>query len=239
MEKIASQLNNPTLLIQGDVTNFQDCQKLLDETYTTFGACHLLFNNAGIMAKAGPMDSFDKWQKIIDVNLASIVNLQSLFIPKMLEQTDSSAVVNLGSKEGITTPPGNVAYSVSKAGVKILTEHLQHELRNSSNGKVSAHLLVPGYTWTPMNFPGGDFKEATTKPDAPWSADQVMAYFGKRFEADDFYIICLDNEVTKDMDDHRMRWAMDDIIKNRSALSRWDAHYKNDFDAFMKKPLID
>ena len=48
----------------------------------------------------------------------------------MIERGRPGLIINTGSKQGITTPPGNPAYNVSKAGVKALTEALQHELRN-------------------------------------------------------------------------------------------------------------
>ena len=52
-------------------------------------------------------------------------------------------VVNTGSKQGITTPPGNPAYNVSKAGVKVFTEALAHELRQAEGARITAHLLDP------------------------------------------------------------------------------------------------
>ena len=48
----------------------------------------------------------------------------------MIAQKTPGAIVNTGSKQGITCPPGNTAYNVSKAGVKVVTEALAHELRN-------------------------------------------------------------------------------------------------------------
>ena len=57
-----------------------------------------------------------------------------------------------------------------------------------------------------------------------------MAALGKG----DFYILCPDNAVTRAMDEKRMQWAVDDIIKNRPALSRWDPGYAAEFERFMK-----
>lgn len=152
----------------------------------------------------------------------------------MIESGEPGAVVNLGSKEGITTPPGNAAYSVAKAGVKVLTEQLSHELLRASDGRISAHLLVPGYTWTPMNFPGMDARR-DQKPDAPWSAEQLVDYFLARLLNEDFYILCPDNEVSSETDAKRIRWAMDDIIQNRPALSRWHPDWTAKFAEWMKR----
>lgn len=77
-------------------------------------------------------------------------------------------MVNLGSKEGITTPPGNAAYSAGKAAIKVLTEQLAHELLQVAGDRVTAHLLIPGYTWTPMNFPGMDAKRIA------WASQDII-----------------------------------------------------------------
>ncbi|MEX2805541.1 SDR family NAD(P)-dependent oxidoreductase [Streptococcus sp. H31] len=235
LKAVVETLPTEAVYLGGDVRDYSALEKLHQLTYETFGECALLFNNAGIGKKAGPLDAYSDWEETVAVNFSSIVNLQHLFVPTMLAQNNEGAVVNLGSKEGITTPPGNVAYSVSKGAVKILTEHLQHELRNIPDCQVSAHLLVPGYTWTPMNFPEADFERPETKPEAPWSAEELLEYFYKRFEQGDFYIIALDNEVTKVIDDRRMRWAMDDLIYNRPALSRWDKDYQEAFSSWQNK----
>ena len=68
----------------------------------------------------------------------------------MLEQGTPCAIVNTGSKQGITCPPGDTAYNISKAGVKVLTEALAHSLRNVEGARITAHLLVPGSTFTGM-----------------------------------------------------------------------------------------
>lgn len=224
----ASTLNVEHLLVVGDVANAADLEQLRDETRSRFGDVALLVNNAGITKGAGPWDDPSLWRRQLEVNFFSVVTAQHLFVPNMIEQTLPSAVVNLGSKEGITTPPGNAAYSVGKAGIKVLTEQLSHELRKATNGRVSAHLLVPGYTWTPMNFPGSDFAPGT-KPDEPWTADQVIDVFVERFRNGDFYIICPDNAVTPALDAKRIRWAAEDIVCNRPALSRWHPDYKDEF----------
>ena len=53
-------------------------------------------------------------------------------------------------------------------------------------------------------------------------------------ERGDFYILCPDNDVTRETDEKRIRWSSDDIVQNRPALSRWDERYKDAFDAYMR-----
>src|SRR2546429_2391852 len=74
-------------------------------------------------------------------------------------------------------------------------------------------LLVPGYTWTPMMAPD-------SKPPEPWFAEQLVGYFVERLRDGDFYIIRPDHSVTPEIDAKRIRWASDDLILNRPALSR-------------------
>ncbi len=223
--------------ITGDVTSAADWQRLHDTVYDEFGETALLMNNAGIIAGASPWQDMAAWQRQLAVNLFSIVQAQITFVPSMLAQTQASAVVNLGSKEGITTPPGNAAYSVAKAGVKVLTEQLAHELRHQPNSRVSAHLFVPGYTWTPMNFPDMNADKPADKPAAPWTAAQLLDYFVQRFEQGDFYILCPDNEVSPELDKLRIQWAADDLIRNRPALSRWHADWQMKFNDYIKRGL--
>jgi len=158
---------------------------------------------------------------------------QHLFVPAMIDGGEPGAIINLGSKEGITTPPGNAGYSAAKAAVKVVTEQLAHELRNVTDGRISAHLVVPGYTWTPMNFPGMD-TASNSKPDAPWTAEQVVDHSLARLLNEDFYIICPDNEVSSELDAKRFRWSVDDMIQNRPALSRWHPQWKARFADSLK-----
>ena len=55
--------------------------------------------------------------------------------------------------------------------------------------------------------------------------------------AGDFYLLCPDNDVTRDIDEHRILWAAQDLIKNRPALSRWHPDYKQAFADFMKTEI--
>jgi short-subunit dehydrogenase len=149
----------------------------------------------------------------------------------MVKQGAPAAIVNTGSKQGITTPPGDTAYNVSKAGMKVFTEGLAHELRNIEGCQISAHLLIPGFTHTGINQSAGG-----PKPPAAWTAEQVVDFMVAGMSAGDFYILCPDNDVTRDTDERRILWAARDIVDNRPALSRWHADYKTAFADYMKAP---
>jgi hypothetical protein len=138
-------------------------------------------------------------------------------------------IVNTGSKQGITTPPGDPAYNVSKAGVKAFTEALQHELRNIEGCRVSAHLLIPGFVFTPLTAHG-----RTEKPQGACTPEQTVDFMIERLDAGDFYILCPDNEVSRALDERRIAWAAGDIIENRPPLSRWRPDFAEAFKASIK-----
>lgn len=234
LEQLAKLLETETLCTVGDISREDDLHRLYARTTEAFNEVALLVNNAGVNTGAGPWDSPAAWNSHLRTNLLSVVTLQHLFVPRMLAQTSRAAIVNLGSKEGITTPPGNAAYSVGKAGIKVLTEQLAHELRKLAGERITAHLLVPGYTWTPMNFPDMD-EQRDSQPQAAWTSEQVVNYFIDAFKRGDFYILCPDNEVTPEMDRKRILWASQDITENRPALSRWHPQWQSHFATWMEE----
>ncbi len=213
-----------------DVSRFDAVQDLQDQAAMQFGAINLLMNNAGMGANPGkPWEDLDGWRRLIDVNLWGAVNGVQAFVPWMLAQGEPGLVVNTGSKQGITLPPGNSAYNVSKAGLKAYTELLAHELRGAASGRVTAHLLIPGSTWTGMT------RRGVEKPPGPWSAEQVVDFMIEGVERGDFYLLCPDNDVPRQLDERRMQWMADDIIKNRPALSRWHPDYTAAFAEYVKR----
>jgi NAD(P)-dependent dehydrogenase (short-subunit alcohol dehydrogenase family) len=146
----------------------------------------------------------------------------------MIARAGPALIVNTGSKQGITLPPGNPAYNLSKAGVRAYTETLAHELRAVAGGAVSAHLLIPGYTFTGMTARGAE------KPPAAWSAEQVIDFLMAALARGEFYVLCPDNDVTRAIDEKRIAWMAGDLIENRPALSRWHPDYAGAFADFMK-----
>jgi NAD(P)-dependent dehydrogenase (short-subunit alcohol dehydrogenase family) len=212
-----------------DVARFDDLQALQDMAGVHFGAVNLLMNNAGIGANPGkPWEDLDGWRRLMEVNLWGAINGVQAFVPWMLAQGGPGLVVNTGSKQGITLPPGNSAYNVSKAGLKAYTELLAHELRGAAAERITAHLLIPGSTWTGMT------RRGVEKPAGPWSAEQVVDFMIDGVERGDFYLLCPDNDVPRQLDERRMQWMADDIIKNRPALSRWHPDHAARFAAFIK-----
>ena len=216
------------LAVSVDVSDFQAIEKLKEKVMVRFGQVNLLMNNAGTSLRAGTWTDYKHWQTMLNVNLWGAINGVQAFTADMIAQQTPACIINTGSKQGITCPPGNTAYNISKAGIKALTEGLQHDLRNTEGCQVSAHLLVPGFTYTGMVK-----AHIPEKPPSAWLPEQVVDYLLDKLN-DEFYIICPDNDVSEDVDAKRILWGAGDVANKRPALSRWHPDYQQAFAEYMK-----
>ena len=187
------------------------------------GPVGVVMNNAGIEPDTTAWGHEQAWRRLFEVNFFGVLNGVHAFVPRLIEANRPAAVINTGSKQGITTPPGNPGYNATKAAVKVLTEQLAHELREAG-APVSAHLFVPGFTWTPLTARG-----RTEKPDAAWTAERTVDRLLERLADDDFYVLCPDGAVTPEIDAKRVAWAAGDVVENRPALSRWHPDFADAF----------
>ncbi len=201
----------------------------LHQVASAAGPVALLLNNAGREGGGGILAGDGIWERTLATNLMGPLYGIQRFLPDMLAADWPCAIVNTGSKQGITLPPGDTAYNVSKAGLKALTESLAHDLI-ATEGRITAHLLIPGFTYTGFSERRG----IVEKPDAAWTADQVASFLIAGMAAGDFYILCPDNDVSRTVDERRIAWSAGDIIENRPALSRWHPDYAQAFAAHMK-----
>ncbi|MDR3534901.1 MAG: SDR family NAD(P)-dependent oxidoreductase [Acetobacteraceae bacterium] len=212
-----------------DVSQVDQLQRLEAAVRERFGGTDVLMNNAGIQPGSDMFGPRDNWTRVLAVNLWGVINGTQVFVPGMLGRGRPGLVINTGSKQGITTPPGDPAYNVAKAGVKACTEALQHTLRNTPDCRLSAHLLIPGFVFTGLTA-----KNRTEKPEAAWTPEQTVDFMFQRLDAGDFYILCPDNDVPRALDEKRILWAAGDIVENRPPLSRWHPDYAEAFAAFVK-----
>ncbi|MEM6546313.1 MAG: SDR family NAD(P)-dependent oxidoreductase [Pseudomonadota bacterium] len=179
------------------------------------GPIDLLMNNAASWVGKGFGAPVAEWRQAMDVNFWAAVEGVEAFLPAMRSTGRPAVIVNVGSKQGITNPPGHPIYNVTKSALKSYTELLQHHLREEG-AAVTAHLLIPGWTTTGRrdHHPGA------------WLPNQVVDVLVEGVTRGDFYLLCQDNEVTVDMDRKRILWAAGDIIENRPPLSRWHPEHR-------------
>ena len=208
-----------------DVSRDEDVEALADRAFA-LGDVAVLMNNAGIGLPTTAWGELGNWRQMAEVNLFGVLRGIGAFVPRMIAANRPAAIVNTGSKQGITTPPGNPGYNMTKTAVKTITEQLAHELRQAE-APISVHLFVPGFTYTGMIQ-----RFLPEKPDAAWTPEETVDYFLGRMAKGDFYILCPDNDVSETRDQRRVTWAMQDIVENRPALSRWHPEYGDAFKAF-------
>ncbi|MGO9606750.1 MAG: SDR family NAD(P)-dependent oxidoreductase [Candidatus Binataceae bacterium] len=229
LSKVAPGGDSDVLAIKTDVSSIAEIDILAHAAFNRFGDIALLMNNAAAFDGGDIFGPLEKWHRLMNVNLFGVLNGVQRIGQAMVERKKSGAIVNTGSKQGITTPPGNTVYNVTKAAVKVLTEGLAHTLRNLPDCRITAHLLIPGFTFT-----GNIARRMSEKPAGAWLPDRVAERLVDGVARGDFYILCQDNETTREQDERRILWAAGDIVENRSALSRWDPRFKDAFETFMK-----
>ena len=227
---LAAHGADDVMVVETDVIRVEDLRQLETAVQKRFGGTDILMNNAGIQPGSAMFGPADNWERVLDVNLWGVIRGTQAFVPGMIARGRPGLVINTGSKQGITTPPGDPAYNVSKAGLKAFTEALQHELRNTPDCRLSAHLLIPGFVFTNLAAQG-----RTEKPAGAWTPEQTVDFMVERLGAGDFYILCPDNDVPRSVDERRILWAAGDIVENRPPLSRWHPDYKQAFEAFRQK----
>jgi NAD(P)-dependent dehydrogenase (short-subunit alcohol dehydrogenase family) len=227
-----------------DVSDQASVVALAERVFANDGKCHFLMNNAGTGLGGGAMTDMDVVHRVMGVNAFGPMHGCLAFVPRMHEP---GIIVNTGSKQGITMPPGNLTYNMSKAALKAYTEGLEHELRQE--GKLRAALLVPGWVNTSILLKTIRSKDNATlmmedescvpfHEDKPasggWMPSQVVEFMVQELDKGRFYIICPDNDVDRETDNLRMTWAMQDITQDRPPLSRWHPDYKEKFAVFLE-----
>ncbi|MBC8060309.1 MAG: 3-oxoacyl-[acyl-carrier-protein] reductase [Clostridiaceae bacterium] len=135
------------IAIQGDVSVFEEAEKIVKAAVTNFGSLDILINNAGI-TKDGLLlrmkeDDFDR---VISVNLKGAFNCIRHASPVMLKQK-SGRIVNISSVVGITGNAGQVNYAAAKAGIIGMTKATAKEL--ASRG-ITVNAVAPGFIQTDM-----------------------------------------------------------------------------------------
>jgi NAD(P)-dependent dehydrogenase (short-subunit alcohol dehydrogenase family) len=226
----------------------------VQQTFVPVG-CH-------VGLKDFPWVDFGRQSMIHQENQAIIVNTGSkqgiTNPPYAFNVIDLSAVASDKRKLFASDPrkkSGNPAYNASKAAVKSLTESLAYELRERPTPHLTAHLFMYVFTsvlvtvrvlntlypwlirpgWTYTGLTGADGNEE--KPAGAWTPEQTVLYMLDRLRYGEFYILCPDNEVRRDVDRLRIMWAAADITEGRPALSRWHVNYRTLFEEYMRDGL--
>src|SRR6266487_3684576 len=136
------------LAVRTDVSKADEVEALAQRAFATYGAVHLLCNNAGVGAGRTVWESsLADWQWVLGVNLWGVIYGIHYFVPRMLAQDSEGHIVNTASAAGLISRPGTGIYKVSKHGVVTLSETLALELA-ARGAKLKASVLCPEFVNT-------------------------------------------------------------------------------------------
>ena len=154
------------LAVRTDVSQADEVEALAKITFETYGAVHLLFNNAGVGAGTTVWESsLADWQWVLGVNLWGVIHGVHFFVPRMLAQDSEGHIVNTASSAGLVSSSGLGIYKVSKHGVVTLSETLALELA-AHGSKLKASVLCPEFVNTRI------FDAERNRPQALQNAPQ-------------------------------------------------------------------
>ncbi len=134
---------------EADVTNADDCQRLVKAAKERYGRLDILVNNVGILGPGSVLEVKEEdWDRVLDVNLKSMLLTSKNAIPEMIAGGGGS-IINLSSIAGLRAGSGgaSIPYAVSKGGVIALTTQMAvHHGRDN----IRVNCIAPGHIYTPM-----------------------------------------------------------------------------------------
>ena len=152
-----------------DVSRGEDVEALARFTIDTFGAVHVVCNNAGVaVGGVSWQHTVKDWQWLLGVNLWGVIHGVRTFVPIMLQQGDECHVVNTASRAGLLTRPWLAMYCASKHAVVALSESLYHEL-TLTGSKIKVSVLCPAVVNTRIG------ESERNRPDVLRDADEAGA----------------------------------------------------------------
>lgn len=148
LEQKVHALGDQAIGIQADVSKVADLQKLVDGAVEKFGRLDVMVNNAGIESRTSVLDTTeDQYEKVLEVNLKSAFFGTQLAAKQMIKQ-GGGRIINITSVHEDWPMPGNIAYCLSKGGVRMLTRTAGVELAKENVLVVG---VAPGAVATPIN----------------------------------------------------------------------------------------
>lgn len=150
-ENLKNMLDNEysvkAVLVQGDVSKFEDAENMVKQTIEELGKIDILVNNAGI-TKDGLLMRMSKedFESVININLEGTFNVTRNVIPLMVKQK-SGRIINMASVVGEIGNAGQTNYSASKAGIIGFTKSLAREVASRN---ILVNAVAPGFIATDM-----------------------------------------------------------------------------------------
>ena len=172
LEKAVEKLGGSAIIVQGDMTNNNDLDKLINETLHNFKKIDVLVNNAGLF-NGSPLHeiSDSQWDEIMDINIRSVFQLTRRVLPVMLSQKYGS-IIHISSILGLIAVPQVAAYNVSKGALNQFSRSIAVEYGSSG---IRSNSICPGLIATDMT--ADLMKDVDLMKE--WSKDYPIGRFGK------------------------------------------------------------
>ena len=166
-QKKMEKLGATFITIVIDVSKASDMEALAKKTLETYGAVHMLFNNAGIgNSKYTWNYTLKDWEWQLGVCLWGVIHGVRIFVPIMLKQDIECHIINTASMEGLMSGsgPGGAVYGVSKHGIISLSESLRNDL-DLKGSKLKVSVICPGVVQTRIFLDANRPEEFKNDPD--------------------------------------------------------------------------
>ena len=149
LERRIVALGDQTIGVDADVSKVADLQRLIDETVKKFGRLDIMVNNAGIETRTSVLDTTEQqYDAVLQINLKSAFFGTQLAAKQMIKQGGGGHIINITSVHEDWPMPGNIAYCLSKGGMRMLTRTAGVEL---APHKILVAGVGPGAVATPIN----------------------------------------------------------------------------------------
>ena len=166
LEKAVEKLGDSAIIVQGDMTNNNDLDQLINETLHNFKKIDILVNNAGLFNGAPLHEISDsQWDEIMNINIRSVFQLTRRVLPAMLSQKYGS-IIHISSILGLIAVPQVAAYNVSKGALNQFSRSIAVEYGSSG---IRSNSICPGLIATDM----------TADLMKEWSKEYPIGRFGK------------------------------------------------------------
>jgi NAD(P)-dependent dehydrogenase (short-subunit alcohol dehydrogenase family) len=213
-----------------DVSKAADVEALAKKTLNTYGAVHVVANNAGVSPLGNAWEnSVTDWEWILGVNLWGVIHGVRVFAPILLAQGAEGHIINTASVAGLLSPPGSAMYNVTKHAVVTLTETLYHDLRLKQSA-IGCSVLCPAYVPTGISDSERNRPALLQNPAREKTADELSreARLKKAVSSGRLTAADVAEKVFEAVRDNRfyilthprikpsIQWRMEDILQERN-----------------------
>ncbi len=150
LEREVAALGDQAIGVEADVSKVADLQKLVDSAVEKFGRVDVMINNAGVETRTSVLDTTEEqYEKVLEVNLKSAFFGTQIAAKQMIKQGGGGRIINITSVHEDWPMPNNIAYCLSKGGIRMLTRTAGVELAKHN---ILVAGVAPGAVATPINL---------------------------------------------------------------------------------------